>query len=193
MKWEILPYLPHLPDIAPSDYHLFQACWRALRIVRHQIMDRYRDCCKRYELFLPWYSIATRKIGSNRWTILRIYCYLLNFLNYITDTDESVDSDRRIAKWKRQFASVCTVFVKSTVNAFNDLNFNLKIGQRIPKLYCVSPNYGVIKVHNQCMISFSIIFISWLIGIESTMYIVQFSNWLFFFVYTFAFVCAAWN
>ncbi len=25
LDWEVLPYLPYSPDIAPSDYHLFRA------------------------------------------------------------------------------------------------------------------------------------------------------------------------
>ncbi|GBP05765.1 Mitoferrin [Eumeta japonica] len=38
--WEVLPHLPHLPDIAPSDYHLF---WSMAHAVSEQRFTSYED------------------------------------------------------------------------------------------------------------------------------------------------------
>ena len=86
LKWGVLPHPSYLPDIAPSDFHLFLSMtpvWAALHIIwKYQILCRFVDSLKRF--ILPtWCPYVARKMGKSsgkRWTILRIKRKLPFFL-----------------------------------------------------------------------------------------------------------------
>lgn len=70
LGWDVLPHPPYLPDIAPSDYHLFRSMTHGLSEQRfhsygNQKMARCVDCLKRCIVLSTRNSYAARKMGES--------------------------------------------------------------------------------------------------------------------------------
>jgi len=44
LKWKVLPYPPYSPDIAPSDYHLFQSMMHGLSEQHFTSYEDIKNC-----------------------------------------------------------------------------------------------------------------------------------------------------
>jgi len=70
LKWEVLPYSPYSPDIAPSDYHLFQSMTHGLSEQHLTSYEDTKNCiddwiASKDEVFFQRGPHATRKMGKN--------------------------------------------------------------------------------------------------------------------------------
>ena len=68
LKWEVLPYPPYSPDIAPSDYHFRSTHGLSEQhiIWRYQKLYRWLDSLKRWSVLPTRYSRATRKKSGKK-------------------------------------------------------------------------------------------------------------------------------